>query len=268
MLNEQLLNNYQINYLNTISSFLAIRDIPLLNKDELLKKYHLASADVLILLGSSLIYPLHLAADALNEGLVKKIMLVGGIGHSTHYLYDNLRKYPKYNSIKAANRAEADIYKDILIQYHGVKESDILIENQSTNCGSNAKNALQLFKESNITANTFIIMQDPTMQLRTYASFLHEWHSENVLFINYAPYIPALSYISEQVLFSDMPEDAWSVDRFISLLMGEIPRLYDNELGYGPNGKGYIVHIDIPADIMSSFHSLSDSLQDFLKNRI
>ncbi len=261
------LTKEQIENLNNISKFLARRDLTQLNKDMLLKKYNLKSVDVLILLGSSLIYTADLAAKIFKEGLIKKIMLVGGIGHSTHYLYDNMRKHPKYNKIELTNRAEADIYNDILVKCHGINPDDILVENQSTNCGSNAKNAYLLFKESNIKANTFMLIQDPTMQLRTYASFLREWQSKDILFINYAPYIPTLSLQDNNILINGAKENAWSPHRFISLLMGEIPRLQDDELGYGPKGKDYIVHVDIPNDIIYAYQHLLHSLQDFFKNR-
>ncbi|WP_069999930.1 YdcF family protein [Cellulosilyticum sp. I15G10I2] len=256
MCTQTSFNNEQVKSLNQISRFLALRDLPALNKEELSKKYNLEFADVLILLGSSLIYTVDLAANAFKEGLVKKILVVGGIGHSTQYLYDNIRKHSKYNKIEINNRSEADIYSDILVKFHHIPPDAILIENLSTNCGSNAKNAYLLFKEYGIKAHTFILMQDPTMQLRTYASFLKEWQTEDVLFINYAPIVPLLSLKDNKPLINGMIEEAWSTERFISLLMGEIPRLQDNALGYGPKGKGYIVHIDLPDNILSSYQAL------------
>lgn len=262
-----ILTPSQIDSLNKISAFLAVRDIQSLSKEALFEKYHFESADMLILLGSSLIYPVELAATALKEGIVNKIMLVGGVGHSTHYLYDNMRKYPEYQCIKTANRPEADINKDLLIQFYHVRENDIIVENQSTNCGSNAKNALMTLKEHSIDAHRFILLQDPTMQLRTYASFLHEWRMEDALFINYSPYIPALSLINNEIAVTGVSEDAWPLDRFISLLMGEIPRLQDTVSGYGPKGKGFIAHVDIPDSLLLSYQNLCEDLQEFLKNR-
>ncbi len=34
--------------------------------------------------------------------------------------------------------------------------------------------------------------------------------------------------------------------RYLALLLGELPRLLDNAQGYGPNGKGFITHVDFP----------------------
>lgn len=38
--------------------------------------------------------------------------------------------------------------------------------------------------------------------------------------------------------------------------MGEIPRLNDDENGYGPRGKNFISHVDIPQDVKYAFEEL------------
>ena len=258
----------QVESLNKISKFLAHRDLPCLDKPQLLKKYDLEAVDCLIILGSSLTSLPSLATDIFNQKLVKKIMLVGGIGHSTHYLYDNILMHPYLNNIPTNNRAEADIYKDILVQYYHIEEQNILVENQSTNCGSNAKEALRLLHGASIKASSFILMQDPTMQLRTYASFLHEWQDEKALLINYSPYIPQIILQDDTPLITGMDEKAWSIDRFVSLLLGEIPRLHDTSFGYGPQGKNFIAHVHIPDEILECHRLLLNDLQDFLRERL
>lgn len=55
-------------------------------------------------------------------------------------------------------------------------------------------------------------------------------------------------------------EGLWSMDRFMSLLVGEIPRMRDDENGYGPNGKGSIVHVDIPQDVEDAWKTLCELL--------
>ena len=42
----------------------------------------------------------------------------------------------------------------------------------------------------------------------------------------------------------------WNIDKYIELLMGEIPRLTDNINGYGPQGKDFIAHVDIPQEVI------------------
>lgn len=48
----------------------------------------------------------------------------------------------------------------------------------------------------------------------------------------------------------------WKVERYVNLLMGEIPRLTDNENGYGPNGKNFIAHVEIPENVKNAFEEL------------
>ena len=46
------------------------------------------------------------------------------------------------------------------------------------------------------------------------------------------------------------------MNRYITLLMGEIPRLSDTENGYGPEGKNYLAHVDIPEEVNNAFNEL------------
>ena len=40
--------------------------------------------------------------------------------------------------------------------------------------------------------------------------------------------------------------------------LGEIPRLTDDLNGYGPKGKGYIAHVDIPEKVRAAFEELKE----------
>jgi hypothetical protein len=57
----------------------------------------------------------------------------------------------------------------------------------------------------------------------------------------------------------------WDIDRYINLLMGEIPRLRDDRDGYGPAGKGFIAHVDIPADVEKAFSGLKNIFGDRIR---
>lgn len=48
----------------------------------------------------------------------------------------------------------------------------------------------------------------------------------------------------------------WNIERYITLLMGEIPRLLDDTNGYGPRGMNFIAHVDIPSIVMDAFIEL------------
>ena len=48
----------------------------------------------------------------------------------------------------------------------------------------------------------------------------------------------------------------WPMERYVELLLGEIPRLTDDAGGYGPRGKGFIAHVDVPAPVQAAYARL------------
>jgi len=60
-------------------------------------------------------------------------------------------------------------------------------------------------------------------------------------------------------------QGVWDVDRYISLLLGEIPRLRDDEGGYGPAGKNFIDHIDVPAEVEEAHARLAQRYPQLLR---
>lgn len=58
--------------------------------------------------------------------------------------------------------------------------------------------------------------------------------------------------------FEHEPQGMWDMERYVSLLMGEIPRLTDDAAGYGPHGAGYIAHVDIPEEVQTAFTLLKE----------
>ncbi|WP_026888588.1 YdcF family protein [Clostridium beijerinckii] len=249
------MNSEEIQYcINKISEFLAVRDISALNPKELERKFGFKKVDVLVLLGNSIPYTVQCAVNAWKNNMCDKILISGGIGHSTQILRDEVRKNSKFNLIRVDDRLEADIFFDIMTKIYGVSAEKIIIENKSTNCGDNAKKTIELLCKLNIEYKSLILIQDPTMQLRTFASFSKYTYSNNVKLINYAPFIPKVDINLK--LSNIRINGIWDDKRYLELLMGEIPRLRDNENGYGPSGKGFIVHVDIPREIEEVYNSL------------
>jgi hypothetical protein len=48
-------------------------------------------------------------------------------------------------------------------------------------------------------------------------------------------------------------------------MMGKIPRLLDDVNGYGPNGKNYIAHVDIPVNVMRAFEEIKVEYGDLVR---
>ena len=129
------------------------------------------------------------------------------------------------------------------------------LETQSTNCGNNITYLLDLLREQNIGFKSIILSQDASMQRRMTAG-LRKYVQEDIVIINYATYSASVLSTGEELCYEKEIHGMWTVDRYVNLLMGEIPRLTDDENGYGPNGKNFIAHVDIPEAVKIAFEEL------------
>ncbi|EKQ51718.1 MULTISPECIES: YdcF family protein [unclassified Clostridium] len=240
--------------INKIAEFLAARDINNLDSRELEKEYGIKKVDILVLLGNSIPYTIECTAEAIRNNLCDKILINGGIGHSTELLRKQIRNNNNFNFIDVDNKAEADIFFEIMTKFYNIEPNKIIVENKSTNCGDNALKAVKLLEELNINYSSLLLIQDPTMQLRTYASFLKYIDYKKTKIINYAPFIPIIN--NDLKLINSDVDGIWNEERYFQLIMGEIPRLKDDEYGYGPKGKNFIAHIDIPVEIEKCYKEL------------
>lgn len=102
-----------------------------------------------------------------------------------------------------------------------------------------------------------VLAQDATMQHRM-AATLKKYVADEMLIINYATYQVSVCQKGDELTYREQPLGMWDIDRYITLLMGEIPRLSDDENGYGPRGKNYISHVDIPQDVKDAFGELKE----------
>lgn len=247
--------------INLLADFCGKRDIKELTKEELMKKYNIEQADVLILFGGSILEGCNIAGKAMLNGAAKKLIIVGGEGHTTESLRKKIKE--ECPEIITEHKMESEIMGKYMELKYNIK--DYFIEKDSTNCGNNVTYALSLLKEKNINAENIIIIQDASMQHRMEAGFKKYDSSINI--INYASYKVKvvvkngkLTYDNSNIL------GMWDIERYISLLMGEIPRLYDDENGYGPNGKGFIAHVDVPQDVLHAFKYLENQYGNLIRN--
>ena len=216
--------------LNVLAQFLARQDTAPLQ------------GELLILVGSAVLSTVTTAAEVLGSGCVERILIAGGVGHSTPALYKNVRRLPELADIEVDGRSEAEILADILVYRHGVDRERLIVENRSTNCGANAWESKRVLTTLGYAPATMILVQDPTMQRRTHASYERAWRGENGWrFVSHAPFVPLV------LPGPKLAQDEWPFDRFVSLVLGEIPRLRD----YGPAGSDFIEHVDIPAEVLA-----------------
>lgn len=229
-----------------------------------------------MLCGSSLLPLADDVFSALEDrpDLAHTVVICGGIGHSTQLLYQAVRQHQKYASLanKVDGLSEAAVLHLILQHFYPKVVEQIqsgtfklLVETKSTNCGSNATETRRILEEHAVpTPKSVIVVQDPTMSLRTVASFkkAYEDVSPAPTFLGCPTLVPVMSL--QGGLHFDVPpcrdSDLWDHQRFFDLIMGEIPRLRDDEHGYGPRGKHFIVHVDIPDRVEDAWTRLRDVL--------
>ena len=216
---------------------------------------------MLLLAGSAVLSSAKVAADALANAAARRVLVSGGVGHSTPELWRNVRESDAYGLLSVEGRAEADILRDILVDRLGVPANLVVVESRSTNCGANAWESKRVLEKEAIDVRSMILVQDPTMQRRTHASFERAWRgSAAPRLVSFASVLPKLG--DDLVLW---PGGVWTFDRFVSLLLGEIPRLRDDVEGYGPRGRDYIEHVDIPDEVLASYGRVSSALPELAR---
>lgn len=236
---------------NRLGGFCSQRDITELTTQGLLRKYGFRQADVFVLFGGSILYGVDVLAQAIQNKIAKKYLIVGGYGHTTATLQETVQK--AYPDILAKDMQESEIFAALLKKRFDLKVD--FLETKSTNCGNNITYLLDLLKNQQIDFHSIILAQDATMQKRMSAC-LRKYVDSNVTIINYATYQTNLVMKQNHLTFDKPFLGLWQPERYQRLLMGEIPRLHDDKAGYGPNGKGFISHVDIPLDILSAYERL------------
>ena len=236
--------------INVLGRFCGRRDVPELTREHLRAVCGLDQADVMVLFGGSVLCGGDELARAMRNGVARRYVIVGGEGHTTEALRSLV--HDRHPQIETAGLPEAQVFAAYLRHVHDLQAD--LLECESTNCGNNITNLLALLRENRVPCSSIILMQDATMQLRMDAGLRK--HAPDVRIVNYAAYSATVVENGQELAFTGEISGMWDVERYISLLLGEIPRLTDDENGYGPCGKGFIAHVDIPAEVNRAFEAL------------
>lgn len=87
---------------------------------------------------------------------------------------------------------------------------------------------------------------------------LRKYLLKEIPIINFPTYGVEVLVQNNELVYDSLISGMWEMDRYVSLLMGEIPRLMDNLAGYGPKGKDFIAHVDIPEDVIEAYKALQE----------
>jgi len=248
--------------LNDVAAFLALNNFAPVGPDGLPPDIRNKRIDCVILAGNCVLETAEGTFRLLRRGVCPRLLISGGIGHATEVLYRKIAAHRIYRTVATEGRAEAYILADIAVKVWGIDPSRILVEADSTNSGENARFSRRLLEDVDQPVKTILLVQDPTMQRRADATFRQAWSDRSdVSFLNWPTFTPRVHLVDGDLQFAlNGISGLWPMKRFLTLTMGEIPRLRDGPHGYGPKGKGFIVHVDIPASIEAAYNRLETGL--------
>ena len=234
--------------INILSRFLNVRDVPALTQSALQSRFGFPGSDVMVLFGGSIMAGGDVLAKAIHEDVAKRYLIVGGAGHTTPVLREKMQPFLPHLDTSAMQ--EAEIFQCYLQCRYGV-QADFL-ETASTNCGNNITHLLLLLEKEKLPHESMILTQDGSMQRRMGAT-LRKFAPDTQI-IHFSCYE---AQVKEDLTYTQAIPGMWDINHYITLLLGEIARLRDDEQGYGPRGKNFIAHEDIPGPVEEAFRTLN-----------
>jgi len=194
--------------------------------------HQLAHADAILVLCSHDKVVAGRGAELFLQGWAPLLIFAGGMGAITRRLW---------------HEPEADLFAGIAIEM-GVPEDRILVENTSTNTGENILFTKRLLAAKDLDPQTFIVVQKPYMERRSYATFRKVWPEKQVRVTS--PRISLDEYLH------GCSHDALSPGDVIGIMVGDLQRirLYP--------AKGFQIHQDIPDDVWHAYEELVEAGYD------
>ena len=253
-------------HINRICRYLAVDDFEYgaIRPEDLLRRIGRRQFDIVAVFGNQVLATIAQACSLVVDGLGDRLLLSGGRGHSTDSLYRNVAKSARYGHLLkegfiTEGLSEAEIFAAIALRDFEIPRTKILMEMSSTNTGQNARHSLELIVDQAPRTRNILVLQDPIMQRRTMLtlSMAAQNLSERPSLFSRAVFVPQVEWGNTgRARFVPIVDQPWPERRFLSLMLGEIKRLRNNEEGYGPMGRGFIGAVDIPEEVMSSFETL------------
>jgi uncharacterized SAM-binding protein YcdF (DUF218 family) len=179
-------------------------------------------SDCILALGSHDLRVAERAAELYLEGFAPLLIMSGGLGNFTKDMW---------------TEKEADKFAAMAIK-KGVPANAILIENKSTNTGENILFTQRLLEEKDLCLQSFIVVQKPYMERRSFATFKKHWPDKKLV------------VTSPQISFEEYPTEEISMEKVINIMVGDLQRIkiYPE--------KGFQVYQDIPEEVWDAYERL------------
>ena len=187
-----------------------------------LMQHTLEKSDCILVLGSHDLRVAERGAELYLQGWAPLLIFSGGLGNFTSGLW---------------TESEADKFARIA-KKKGVPASSILIENKSSNTGENIRFTQKLLQEKQLDPESFIVVQKPYMERRSFATFKKHWPDKKLLVTS--PQIPFEEYATREI----------PMERVINIMVGDLQRIkvYPE--------KGFQVQQDIPGFVWEAYEKL------------
>jgi uncharacterized SAM-binding protein YcdF (DUF218 family) len=188
--------------------------------------HRLSKSDAILVLCSHDKVVARRGAQLFLDGWAPLLIFAGGLGAITRHFW---------------SEPEADQFAKIAVDM-GVPRERILIENKSTNTGENVLFTKQLLAETQLDPQSFIVVQKPYMERRSYATFRKVWPEKKVIVTS--PQLSLDEYLGQY------SHETLSSDDIVSIMVGDLQRirLYPE--------KGFQIQQDIPGDVWDAFEEL------------
>jgi len=188
--------------------------------------HQLTRADAILVLCSHDTAVAARGAELFLQQWAPLLIFAGGLGAITRGLWDE---------------PEADQFARIAVGM-GVPQDRILIENRSTNTGENVRFTKQLLAARGLDPATFIVVQKPYMERRSYATFRQVWPEKDARVTS--PQVSMDEYLNRY------SHAALSADDVVSIMVGDLQRIREYP------ARGFQIHQDIPADVWEAYEAL------------
>ena len=154
-------------------------------------------SDCILVLGSHDTRVAERGAELYLQRWAPMLIFSGGLGRLTSDIW---------------KETEADKFAAIALKM-GVPSNAIFIENKSTNTGENILFTRQLLEQKNLDPQTFIVVQKPYMERRSYATFKKVWPEKDII------------VTSPQISFDDYPTVDLPLEKIIHIMVGDLQRI-------------------------------------------
>ena len=185
-----------------------------------------ADADAILVLCSHDLIVAERGAELFLEGRAPLLIFSGGSGAMTRELW---------------TEPEADVFARIAIE-RGVPPDRILREGRSTNTGENVQFTRQLLSEHGLDPQSFIVVQKPYMERRSFATFRKVWPEKAVTVTS--PRITLDDYLIRYSHGSLTPDDV------INIMVGDLQRIHLYP------ALGFQIPQEIPAGVWAAYEGL------------